>query len=126
MATLYENIMTLCDAKGIRGGKMCVEAGVSKSLLTDLKMGRRSGVSAVTAQKIASYFGVSVGYLLGDETDQPSGPADTGADTPVKDNRNLIRIAARDGSYLERQLTDDQLAALTAILDQMPDVPDGL
>jgi transcriptional regulator with XRE-family HTH domain len=30
-------------------------------------MGRRSGVSAVTAQKIAAYFGVSVGYLLGEE-----------------------------------------------------------
>jgi hypothetical protein len=30
-------------------------------------MGRRTGVSAVTAQKIASYFGVSVGYLLGEE-----------------------------------------------------------
>ena len=46
---------------------MCTEAGISKGLLTDLKMGRRTGVSAVTAQKIASYFGVSVGYLLGEE-----------------------------------------------------------
>ena len=69
MATLHENIMALCDAKGIKGGRMCAETGISKSLLTDLKMGRRTGVSAVTAQKIASYFGVSVGYLLGNEAD---------------------------------------------------------
>lgn len=67
MGTLYENIMSLCNAKGIKGGKMCADIGISKGLLTDLKMGRRSGVSAVTAQKIASYFGVSVGYLLGTE-----------------------------------------------------------
>ena len=67
MGNLYERITTLCDERGIKGGKMCTEVGISKGLLTDLKMGRRTGVSAVTAQKIASYFGVSVGYLLGEE-----------------------------------------------------------
>ena len=35
--------------------------------MTDLKMGRKKSVSAETAQKIAAYFGVSVGYLLGQE-----------------------------------------------------------
>ena len=67
MGNLYETINTLCEKKGIKGGKMCTEVGISKGLLTDLKMGRRTGVSAVTAQKIASYFDVSVGYLLGEE-----------------------------------------------------------
>lgn len=67
MATLYDNIVALCESRGIKGGKMCTDLGISKGLLTDLKMGRRSGVSAVTAQKIASYFDVSVGYLLGEE-----------------------------------------------------------
>ena len=67
MSTLYKNIIALCDEKGVKGGKMCTDIGISKGLLTDLKMERRSGVSAVTAQKIASYFGVSVGYLLGEE-----------------------------------------------------------
>ena len=67
MGTLYDNIMELCESKGIKGGKMCTDVGISKGLLTDLKMGRRTGVSAVTAQKIASYFNVSVGYLLGEE-----------------------------------------------------------
>lgn len=67
MGNLYENIATLCNEKGIKGATLCTETGISKGLLTDLKMGRRTGVSAVTAQKIASYFGVSVGYLLGEE-----------------------------------------------------------
>ena len=70
MGTLYDNIIALCEARGIKGGKMCTDVGISKGLLTDLKMGRRSGVSAVTAQKIAAYFGVSVGYLLGEETEK--------------------------------------------------------
>lgn len=67
MGTLYENIIALCDEKGIKGGKLCTDIGMSKGILTDLKMGRQSGISATNAQKIASYFGVSVGYLLGEE-----------------------------------------------------------
>lgn len=67
MGTLYENIITLCEEKGIKGGKMCTDIGMSKGILTDLKKGRQSGISAANAQKIASYFGVSVGYLLGEE-----------------------------------------------------------
>jgi transcriptional regulator with XRE-family HTH domain len=67
MGNLYKTIAALCEEKGIKGAKMCTDTGISKGLLTDLKMGRRTGVSAVTAQKIASYFGVSVGYLLGEE-----------------------------------------------------------
>ena len=67
MGTLYENIISLCEERGIKGGKMCTDIGMSKGILTDLKMGRQSGISAANAQKIASYFDVSVGYLLGEE-----------------------------------------------------------
>lgn len=67
MGNLYDTIIELCESRGIKGGKMCSDVGISKGLMTDLKMGRRTGVSAVTAQKIAAYFGVSVGYLLGEE-----------------------------------------------------------
>ena len=67
MGNLYDTIFALCESRGIKGGKMCTDLGISKGLLTDLKMGRRTGVSAVTAQKIAAYFDVSVGYLLGEE-----------------------------------------------------------
>lgn len=67
MGKLYENIQSLCAAQGIRPGRLCDELGISRGLMTDLKMGRKKGVSAQTAQKFAAYFGVSVGYLLGDE-----------------------------------------------------------
>lgn len=70
MGTLYENIMVLCEKNGIKGGKMCADLGISKGLLTDLKAGRKKGMSAATADKIASYFGVSVGYLLGTEQEK--------------------------------------------------------
>ena len=78
MGNLYENIIALCNERGIKGGKMCTDTGISKGLLTDLKMGRRTGVSAATAQKIASYFGVSVGYLLGEEKEKTAVENDNG------------------------------------------------
>ena len=67
MANLYETIETLCRSRGIRPGRLCEEIGISRGLITDLKMGRKKSVSAETAQKIAGYFGVSVGHLLGQE-----------------------------------------------------------
>lgn len=55
---------------------MCTDIGMSKGILTDLKMGRQTGVSAANAQKIASYFGVSVGYLLGEEDEKKEQPTE--------------------------------------------------
>lgn len=67
MGTLYERIIDLCKKRGVSGSRMCLDLGLSKSTLSDMKNGRTKGVSTNTAQKIASYFGVSVGYLLGEE-----------------------------------------------------------
>lgn len=75
MSNLYKRIADLCEKRGIKGGKLCTDIGISKGLLTDLKMGRRTGVSAMTAQKIASYFGVTVAYLLGEEEQTEKSPA---------------------------------------------------
>lgn len=70
MGTLYDRLSALCSDRGIKGGRMCTDLGLSKSLMTDLKSGRKKTISAPTAQKIASYFGVTVGYLLGEEEEK--------------------------------------------------------
>lgn len=67
MSKLYETIEGLCKSRGINITVMCKEAGVSRGNLTDLKKGRQSGLSAINLDRIASYFGVSVSYLLGTE-----------------------------------------------------------
>ena len=84
MVTLYERLSDLCEEKGIKGGRMCTELGISKSLMTDLKSGRKKGVNAETAQKIASYFGVSVGYLLGEEEKEEKPTENDGLSENVK------------------------------------------
>ena len=67
MENLFVRIESLCQGKGIRPGRLCDELGLSRGLMTDLKMGRKKTVNAETAQKIAGFFGVSVGYLLGQQ-----------------------------------------------------------
>ena len=67
MENLFARIESLCEKKGIRPGRLCDELGLSRGLMTDLKMGRKKTVNAETAQKIAGFFGVSVGHLLGQE-----------------------------------------------------------
>ncbi len=82
MGNLYERIVSLCQENRIRPGRLCDDLHLSRSLMSDLKMGRKKSVNADTAQKIAGYFGVSVGQLLGQETenDPNSGRSDTTTD----------------------------------------------
>ena len=64
---LYQRIETLCAAHGITVTALCRACGVSRSSLTDLKMGRKQSLSAQSRSRIAGYFSVSVDSLLGAE-----------------------------------------------------------
>lgn len=75
MSKLYETIVQLCAEKGVTITELCRKSGASRGSLTDLKMGRKSSLSAATLSKIAAYFGVSVDYLLGnEEKEMPTEP----------------------------------------------------
>lgn len=67
MNTFYIRISTLCTQRNITGAKLCADIGISRGILSDLKAGRKKTLNVETAYKIAKYFGVSVGYLLGYE-----------------------------------------------------------
>ena len=68
MDDLYKRIAALCAQNGITITGMCKESGSNRASLTDLKKGRKQGLSAETLAKIATYFKVSVDFLLGVET----------------------------------------------------------
>lgn len=70
MADMYKIIDALLQERGISGAKMSSDLGMSRSFMTELRKGRAKSIKAETAQKIAAYFGVSVGYLLGTEENE--------------------------------------------------------
>jgi transcriptional regulator with XRE-family HTH domain len=77
--------------------------------MTDLKSGRKKTINAVTAQKIANYFGVSVGYLLGEEEkEKPTVQEDDG----LTENQNaLIEFA--------KSLSEDQAVLALRLLKSL-------
>ena len=120
MGTLYNRIQDLCKNKGVSGSRMCLDLGISKSTLSDMKHGRTKGVSTDTAKKIASYLNVTVGYLLGEEEKKPTPVSERGQSV------NIVKIVGRDGSFIEKHLSDDQINALKTLICQLPDASDDL
>lgn len=80
MGTLHEKINALCKSKGVSGSRMCLDLGLSKSTMSDLKHGRTKGFSITTAKKIAGYFGITVDELYGEQKETPDQLVLTGVD----------------------------------------------
>ena len=60
----YDNYANLCKEKGIAPSKAAEEIGINKAAVTNWKK-RGYTPRAEILQRIASYFGVSMDYLLG-------------------------------------------------------------
>jgi hypothetical protein len=61
-----------------------------------MKHGRTKGVSTPTAQKIASYFDVSVGYLLGEEDKKEKPIKDDGLSENMKALIDFVKTVPDD------------------------------
>lgn len=103
MDNLYDRINALCEQQGIRPGRLCDELGLSRGLMTDLKMGRKKSVNAQTAQKIANHFGVSVGYLLGEAEPDVLDQVDVAFYGDYKELNDEEKETVRDMVRLMRQ-----------------------
>lgn len=66
--------------------------------------------------KIADFFDVSIDYLLGRK--------EKAAPEEEQQKINTIKIFGRDGSCVERELTDDQIDLMKKMIEQMPDASD--
>ncbi len=96
--------------------------GVGKSTVRKWESGDIANMRRDKIAKLAAALGTTPAYLMGwDETDEKRKP-------PVNDGglmaANTVRIAGRDGSYVERQLTDEQVDLLRRMIDQLPDCTD--
>lgn len=93
--------------------------GVTQNVITDWKSGRIKSYTKYI-HGIADFLGVSVEYLRG-ETDEKRKP-------PVIDGglmaANTVRIAGRDGSYMEKKLSDEQVDLIRRMVEQLPDYTD--
>lgn len=113
MGNLYERISALCSDRGVTGYRLCKDIGIQPSIMTDLKSGRKKGLSAETAQKIAEYFGVSVGYLLGKEEFSIEESIPEKEEKPSTDEDDL-KFALFGG---EEEITDEMFEEVKAFAE---------
>lgn len=73
---------------------------------------------AVIAEKINT----TVAYLTG-QTDDPEKPKVT---QKWMSDKNILRLAGRDGTYQERILSDEQMEILRKLVAQLPEAPEDL
>ena len=134
----YDKFTLLCAQKGVSCNKAATDMGLSNSTPTKWK---KTGATpdGTTLAKISAYFGVSVGKLLTNESTgaieftvstkemQDYLQSKKKAPAPITESeRNIVKIAGRDGSFVERRLTDDQVEALRSIIDQFPEAGDDI
>ncbi len=115
MFNSVELIRSICKQRKIPIAKLEKDCGFANGYLNPKKLSKLPYDRAVA---IGEYLGIPVEYIL-TGVDTKKAPTENG-------ERNLIKIAGRNGSYQERYLTDDQLAVLKALLDQLPKAPDDL
>ena len=107
MYNLYENIYALCREHNITPGGLCGKLGFRRSVLSDLKSGRKKSLDTTTLMKIADYFEVPVDYLLnGTETEK----------APIsEDERNInqakIALFGGDGEVTDEMWEEAIFAA---------------
>lgn len=61
----FDRLKKLCDEKGVSPYKACTDVGLNRAAVAKWKNG--SIPNGQTLAKIAEYFGVTAGYLLGAE-----------------------------------------------------------
>nr|DAD64140.1 MAG TPA: Cro/C1-type HTH DNA-binding domain protein [Caudoviricetes sp.]DAT04775.1 MAG TPA: Cro/C1-type HTH DNA-binding domain protein [Caudoviricetes sp.] len=98
MYNLYENIYALCNERKITPGALCGELGFRRSVLSDLKNGRKKSLDTTTLMKIAEYFNVSVDYLL---TGEEIKKAPTDGERAVSDDDIKFALFGGDGEITD-------------------------
>ena len=111
------------EIAGLSQYMLAEKMGVSQATVGMWESGKREP-NFTTMCQLADFFGISVDELLGRSSDYRSDIAEEQKETPTpvsEDERNVVRMAGRDGSYVVRRLSDEQYAAFKALLEQLPD-----
>lgn len=97
MSDLYSNIHALCEKEGIKDGTLCANIGIRRSFISELKAGRTKSLSAEVLSKIASYFNVSVDYLLtGEQKENPPQQPQSEVDAAVERIRKKLESMPKE------------------------------
>lgn len=93
----YENYLKLCEKAGKTPSAAALEMGLSKPTVNRWKKG--GGATDATALKVASYFGVTVEELTGEEQKEKPAPSE-GSGLDARFNELLSQMTDADRADL--------------------------
>lgn len=96
MSTFYDNYIKLCASCGKNPTTVSKEIGLSNAAASGWKNGKNP--SAITKQRLADYFGVSVSELTGEE--QKEKPAPGGSELDARFDALLSQMTDADRADL--------------------------
>lgn len=111
-----ENLRSLMQKHGEKQTDIAKLLGVSKSTVSEYCKGQQMP-RMDKIEMLSVHYGVLKSELLEPQT--VSGQA-----SEIPEKKNIVRIAGRDGSYVEKNLSDEQVAALKTLIDQLPEADD--
>lgn len=129
MAKFGERLRSLRTSHDLSQMDLAKQLKISKSSINMYERCEREP-NLVMLEAIADFFNVDLDYLLG-KSDYPRkhiseiGPTLT-LSQPQHSDVNLLKIAGRDGTYLERVLTDQQMEEIMKAISAMPDASQSL
>lgn len=97
---MYEIFERLLAEKGLMTVDVCKATGISQSTISNWKK-RKNTLSPALLQKIANYFGVSLDYMMGKETNELFVDIPTKKESPAltaeeKEFLNLFETASQE------------------------------
>lgn len=91
----YDRFLALCDEKGVKPQRACIDAGLSRSLAAKWKNTGTEKPSADALEKMSAYFGKSIEEILtGEQKEKPS--AETGRELDYSDMELLAAFKSAD------------------------------
>lgn len=114
MANTGERIKSARKACGMTQAELAEKIGVKFSAIHKYESGLVVNLKRDTIAALAKALDVSPAWLMCMD------------DAPAAPRTNTLRIAGRDGTLIEKKLSDEQVAALKGIIDQFPEADDDL
>ncbi len=112
---MFWNIFfSLCAEKGRSPNAVAKELSIASGTVTAWKNGKVPHHG--TLLKLASYFGVTVDYLLGNEKEKPADEGELSEE---------VVIYHRDGKTVKKKFTKEQMRMIAQMLDAIPEEEDG-
>lgn len=131
--TLKDLVIEYMETHGLSQRQFANACGLSNGYISMIERGVNPSTGAKitptlsTLQKLAVGMGMSLNDLFSKVDDMPVDimlERQAASDYEDDPSLNIIKLAGRDGTFVERKLTDSQLALFKSMLDQLPPIDD--